>query len=381
MTGPTVRTSRRAVIALPLAAAVALAACGGQQDPDEDSSASESTNESAGDTEDGSAAPSAAPELPDPEDLGDGVAATVNEQEVPTERIQELADLRGVSLDDEADLPDVRQLLGQVIQVELVTQQAGEELGLDLDTAVDGPAVTARAEEIIESAGGEEAFAASAAQQGVAAEDASALAAENARLQLLIERVQDAIAEDLPDDAVDEDEVRTNYEEDPAQFRSSDVAHILFGPEDGTQEITDEQYEQFEQQARDALDRLDDGEDFGALARELSTGPTGPDGGELGTAEPGDFVPAFEDAIYADGVEDGDVLGPVRTRFGVHLIRVNEVITPSIDEVLADAREQAAAIQFQQFAGDALAAGQVVVDDDYGVWDATTSTVVAPDGA
>ncbi|MFH1276774.1 MAG: peptidylprolyl isomerase [Candidatus Eisenbacteria bacterium] len=63
------------------------------------------------------------------------------------------------------------------------------------------------------------------------------------------------------------------------------------------------------------------GEDFEALAREHSDGPSAPNGGDLGFFGPGDMDPVFEAAAFALG-EPGDVSEIVRTRFGYHLIQL-----------------------------------------------------------
>lgn len=76
-----------------------------------------------------------------------------------------------------------------------------------------------------------------------------------------------------------------------------------------------------EEEALDVLDRLDAGEDLGALAMELSldTG-SGAAGGELGCFVEGSLVPEFESAAYA--ADDGEVVGPVQSQFGFHVIEV-----------------------------------------------------------
>ena len=61
---------------------------------------------------------------------------------------------------------------------------------------------------------------------------------------------------------------------------------------------------------------------FEAMAREYSTDASATDGGALGWALPGQFVPEFEQAMY--NLDPGQVSEPVATRFGVHLIRVDD---------------------------------------------------------
>ena len=62
--------------------------------------------------------------------------------------------------------------------------------------------------------------------------------------------------------------------------------------------------------------------DFQSLAREYSSDGSAKDGGDLGWANPGQFVPEFEEAL--DGMAPGDISQPVVSRFGVHLIQLVE---------------------------------------------------------
>jgi len=67
---------------------------------------------------------------------------------------------------------------------------------------------------------------------------------------------------------------------------------------------------------------LDEGADFAATAREKSTGPSGPNGGQLGWFGTGAMVPTFEAAVIA--LDVGEVSAPVQTQFGWHIITLNE---------------------------------------------------------
>lgn len=69
--------------------------------------------------------------------------------------------------------------------------------------------------------------------------------------------------------------------------------------------------------------RLDAGENFAALAQEFSDDRgSALNGGELGWVRPGQMVPSFEEAMRA--LEVGEISQPVRSRFGYHLIVVDE---------------------------------------------------------
>ena len=74
------------------------------------------------------------------------------------------------------------------------------------------------------------------------------------------------------------------------------------------------------QRAQSLKDSLEAGADFAALAREVSDDGSAAQGGDLGWFGPGQMAPPFEEAAF--GAEPGEIVGPVTTRFGVHLIQV-----------------------------------------------------------
>ena len=91
--------------------------------------------------------------------------------------------------------------------------------------------------------------------------------------------------------------------------------HILVAPN----EIIDDQTA--EQQLLDAYNRITNGEDFAEHAKLLSDDPgSANNGGELGWAGPGVFVPEFQATI--DELEIGELSEPFRSPFGWHIIEV-----------------------------------------------------------
>jgi peptidyl-prolyl cis-trans isomerase SurA len=62
--------------------------------------------------------------------------------------------------------------------------------------------------------------------------------------------------------------------------------------------------------------------DFAQLARAHSQDASGPDGGDLGWASPGMFVPEFEEVMSQ--LQIGQIADPLVSRFGLHLIQVLE---------------------------------------------------------
>lgn len=75
-----------------------------------------------------------------------------------------------------------------------------------------------------------------------------------------------------------------------------------------------------ELQALDIKNKLDKGADFELLARRFSTCPSKKRGGDLGEFRKGDMVPAFDQLVFKGPLHQ--VLGPVKTKFGFHLIKV-----------------------------------------------------------
>lgn len=103
-----------------------------------------------------------------------------------------------------------------------------------------------------------------------------------------------------------------------------------------------------EEEAVAAKERIDGGEEFAEVAKEVSTGPSGPNGGNLGWFGAGQMVTEFEDAVM--NMEIGDVAGPVETQFGFHVITLNEKRikeAPALEEVRSQllSEVQEAAIQ------------------------------------
>ena len=92
-----------------------------------------------------------------------------------------------------------------------------------------------------------------------------------------------------------------------------------------------------ESEALALIEELANGADFAELAREHSTGPSGPNGGQLGWFSAGMMVPEFEAAAAA--LETGGISEPVQTQFGWHVLILNETRqaeAPSLEDVRAE---------------------------------------------
>ncbi len=135
----------------------------------------------------------------------------------------------------------------------------------------------------------------------------------------------DAVVEDFLSEPPSEEDIQAAYDaryanfEGPSEFNA---AHILV---------------ETEEEAVALRQQIVDGADFAEMAKEHSTGPSGPSGGALGWFGPGMMVPEFETAVVA--MNAGDVSAPVKTQFGWHLIKLNELRkqeTPALADVRSE---------------------------------------------
>lgn len=128
--------------------------------------------------------------------------------------------------------------------------------------------------------------------------------------------------------------VEAYYKEHAARYnepRKVRARHILI-------KVTDSAPEADVAKAKERIEaakaRLDKGEDFAALAKEFSEDGSAQNGGDLGLQGPGVWVKPFEDE--ANRLKPGEVGNIIRSAFGFHIIKVEEVkekVTRSLDEV------------------------------------------------
>ena len=112
------------------------------------------------------------------------------------------------------------------------------------------------------------------------------------------------------------------------------------------------------EEAAAAKARIDDGAAFADVARDVSTGPTGPNGGNLGWFGRGAMVPEFEQAVTA--LEVGGITEPFETQFGWHVATLLETRVqprPTLDDlrpqIAADLQEQAVTARLEELAAAA----------------------------
>jgi parvulin-like peptidyl-prolyl isomerase len=123
----------------------------------------------------------------------------------------------------------------------------------------------------------------------------------------------------LEDPLVSESAVKRYYGEHEKEYEEPEqrrIQYVLFSiqpsREDSAQTLSD---------ATDIMNQIREGVDFTQLAKDLSEDKSNADkGGDLGFFGRGAMVKPFEDAAFA--AKPGEVVGPVQTPFGLHVIKV-----------------------------------------------------------
>jgi len=121
---------------------------------------------------------------------------------------------------------------------------------------------------------------------------------------------------------VEDDEVKTYYEENQAEFYSPETVearHILIKLD---KDADEKAVEAARMRTAEIHARALKGEDFAELAKQLSEGPSKEQGGYLGTFGRGRMVKPFEDKAFS--LQAGEISEPTRTDFGWHIIKVEK---------------------------------------------------------
>lgn len=195
------------------------------------------------------------------------------------------------------------EALEQLIDRELLWQEAGRR-GLLIEEAT----LDAAVEERRLGFGGAENFSRRLGDAGF--DEASYR--EYLRHELAAQRMYAELSTAEPPSEAD---VRAFYEARREQLRRPETLrarHILL-PAEGAED---------ERRARNLAMQLRTGADFEALARRFSRDSSAGAGGDLGYFPRGAMVPEFEQVAFASA--PGELAGPVHSRYGWHLIRVEE---------------------------------------------------------
>ena len=174
--------------------------------------------------------------------------------------------------------------------------------------------------------GREEAFQQALRQAGLTEEQLR----QQLREQLPVQKVQERVAGDAQPS---QKEVERFYEENKElQFTTPEqrcARHILFNKDQ-------------KEKAEEVKSQLQNGGDFAKLTRKHSQDPGSAEkGGDLGCLGRGESVKEFDEALF--NAKEGEIVGPVETEFGYHIIEVTEIRqqnTQPLSEVEGQIREQ-----------------------------------------
>ena len=278
-------------------------------------------------------------------------AATVNGTDITSD------DIDGLFYESEEDLTDEQMAgyLSTLIQWTAIEQAAVADLGFEATQE----GIDAEVETILFDSG-----YAGDLEGFLETQNVSENGVEQYATQLLIEDA--VIAEVTPTvDMPTLEDAQGAIDAAPLEFTQVCASHILVETEDEAQAV---------------IARLDAGEDFAAVAAEISidTG-SGADGGSLGCGAAATYVSAFAEATVSAPV--GEVTDPVETEFGFHIIVVEERTVATPEDVLPFMEEQVIFAATDTWLLDAVTTAEVTVDEQYGTWQTEPSPQVVPPAA
>ena len=248
--------------------------------------------------------------------------------------LDEFAEQSGVPKDDPQYQATVQQIMPQLVSIEIAKAYAQEhditvsDKEVDQELAKLKEQVGDQARSSGQDVSNQEAYEQALKQNNITEEQLR----EDIRENLPVQEVQERVTgEAEPSD----EEIQNYYEKNKeAQFTTPEqrcVRHILFNKDQ-------------KEKAEDVKQQLENGGDFAKLAKENSQDPgSAAQGGDLGCLGKGETVPEFEQAAF--GAEQGEIVGPVQTEFGYHILQVTDVKseqTRSLQEVESQIRAQLA---------------------------------------
>jgi foldase protein PrsA len=284
-------------------------------------------------------------------------AATVNGTDIATSEVAAQAAIIGMNPQvtqqfEGASDEQVEQQLNAYALSQLIYERILLDGADELGVAVTDEGIDETAAELSTQFGGEEEMYAQLEEQGLDRAEVDR--------QIGLIATQEAVTAELGQDVSDA-QVEEAYE------TGTPARHVLV---------------ETEEEAIDVYERIDGGEDFAAVAEETSIDGTGQEGGELGFVQPGMTVPEFEEALF--GADEGELVGPVQSDFGFHVIERLEkpALEDVAEEIRANLEQQASQedqMAFQQFITERMSSADIQVDPAFGTWDAETGQVVPPD--
>jgi peptidyl-prolyl cis-trans isomerase C len=199
----------------------------------------------------------------------------------------------------------------RVVDIRLLAEEARKR-GLKPDQA----RVDAAMAQLVEQAGGRANFDASLAQIGVSPDQLKSNAALSDLVRSYITTTID------PQVTVSAEEVEAFYNQNPETFERPDMIrarHIIMRITQGADQA---EKDSAKARATAAHKRVIRGEDFAAVAKEVSEGRNAASGGDLGFFAQDSMVPALSNAAFA--LDIGEISAVVESQFGYHIVKVEE---------------------------------------------------------
>lgn len=271
---------------------------------------------------------------------------------------------------DGPQLDEVRRgVLDQIVDELLLVQAALRDTTVLVDDASVARQADASLAQEQAAVGGAEAFRLELERAGFTVESFRRMRIEQIRKAELIRQYLGRIRQQRTAPPVSESEMRALYQAELAAGRipprpasvTFDQIIMPTAPADSALASAVAEADQVVAEARA-------GEDWATLVRRHSDEPgAGAREGSLGWFRRGDMVRAFERAVYDGGLRPGDIIGPVESPFGLHVIRLDKIRgperqashilirPPSTDEDRERARAHAAAVADSLRSGGALA--------------------------
>lgn len=285
---------------------------------------------------------------------GGDVVATVGETELTSVDVQEFPYEQSGTIDQAR----FAQYLSALIQWEILDAAAAREFGIDPSEEE----VDAELESVLATQASGMSLAEVAESQNLSESTIRRVV----RVRLLQERVSEELAGEAADP--DSDEIERALADERAGLTEVCARHLLVA-------TTEE--------AEEARTRIEGGEDFEAVAQEVSTDPSAADnGGDLGCSLAQRYVPEFRDAAVAADLNT--LTDPVETEFGFHIIEVydrtepDDADLPSEEEIRQELEAEAGVSALQEWMMEKVSEAEVTVEEEYGTWTLEPEPGVVP---
>ncbi|MGM0452749.1 MAG: peptidylprolyl isomerase [Thermodesulfobacteriota bacterium] len=250
---------------------------------------------------------------------GDGdYVAVVGGKKIPEDTLDRKVNLiknryasMGQELDDQrlAELKD--NILDNLIEKELLYQESQEQ-----GVAVDSAEVQSQLDQIKNKFSDQEEFEKKIREMDYTEPLLKQQIRENLAIQALID---EKVAADVE---ISDEEIESYYESNKKEFSVPEkikARHILIKT---SQDAGEDEKAEAKNKIQDVQKKLKQDGDFAELAKEHSEGPSSKNGGDLGFFSRGQMVESFDEAAFA--LDTGEVSDIVQTRFGYHLIKVED---------------------------------------------------------